>query len=70
MGLDAKEDAQAQLVQASSKMTPAQRARVVVRISAASTVWHADDLALLQPLVAQGLSGMALTLDPSRDHAS
>lgn len=55
---DAKEDARAQLAQAFQQMTLAERARVVVRINAASTAWHADDLARLQPLVAQGLGAV------------
>ena len=42
------------LVQAFAALEAAQRGRVLVRINAAATAWHADDLAALQAMAAHG----------------
>ena len=46
------------LLQAFSSLDAAQRGRLLVRINAAATPWHADDLAALRGLVGQGLGAV------------
>jgi citrate lyase subunit beta/citryl-CoA lyase len=53
-----KAPARAQLADAFSRFTGAERARLLVRINARGTPWFDDDLALLQPLAQQGLAGV------------
>lgn len=49
------------LLQAFAGLDAAQRARVVVRINAAGTPWHLDDLLALRALASQGLSALMLS---------
>ncbi len=55
-----KGSARDHLANAFGGFDPADRARVVVRINASGTRWIADDLRLMQALVAQGLRGVML----------
>ena len=55
-----KATARGLLAQAFSQFAPPERARLLVRINASGTPWHADDLQLLQQLAAQGLAGVML----------
>ncbi|MEO5659040.1 MAG: CoA ester lyase [Polaromonas sp.] len=48
------------LLQAVTALAPAQRSRLLVRINAAATPWHADDLIALRELVANGLGAVML----------
>lgn len=57
---DAKGEARQQLSDGFDAMPAGERARVLVRINAAATPWHADDLALVQVLAWQGLGGVVL----------
>ncbi|XAH25943.1 CoA ester lyase [Xylophilus sp. GW821-FHT01B05] len=57
---DQKEAARLALAQGFGALTSAERARLLVRINAAGTPWHAADLALLGTLAAQGLGGVML----------
>lgn len=52
-----KERARAALLAAVATMSPAQRARLLVRINSEGSPWFADDLAALAQLTAQGLAG-------------
>ena len=61
-----KDAARAALGQAVADLPAADRARVLVRINAEGTPWHADDLRALAPLVAQGLAGVVV---PKAEHA-
>ena len=53
---EGKAPARAALQAALATLPADQRARTVVRINAAGTPWHADDVAALRPLAALGLS--------------
>lgn len=55
-----KAAAREQLAQALPAFSAAERARLVLRINAAGTPWHADDLAALGGLAAQGLQAVVL----------
>lgn len=55
-----KAAAREQLAQALPAFSAAERARLVLRINAAGTPWHADDLAALPDLAAQGLKAVVL----------
>lgn len=55
---DDKALARAQLTDAFSRFTEAERGRLLVRINANGTPWFDDDLALLQRLARQGLAGV------------
>ena len=50
-----KDAARGQLAQALPALTPAERARLALRINAAGTPWHTGDVAALPELAAQGL---------------
>ncbi len=52
-----KDGARAALLAACADLAPAQRARLLVRINAAGTAWHAPDLRALAQLVEQGVAG-------------
>lgn len=60
VGPEQKPAARAQLEQSFALLGVADRSRVVVRINAAGTVWHADDLALAGRLARLGLAGVVL----------
>lgn len=53
-----KKSARNQLSERLVDMNPAQLARIVVRINAAGTPWHDDDLRLLKEWTAQGIAGV------------
>jgi citrate lyase subunit beta / citryl-CoA lyase len=55
---DSKDSARANLAQHLPQLTPAQRARTVVRVNAAGTPWHAADIALLRDWAGQGVAVM------------
>ena len=57
---DAKPAAREQLAQAWSSFTAPERARLLVRVNAAGTPWHFDDLQLVANLAAEGLGGVVL----------
>lgn len=57
---DAKLEARVQLVQAWAGFTTLERARLLVRVNAACTPWHFDDLQLMASLAALGLGGVVL----------
>lgn len=57
---DAKAQARQQLVDGFETLQVDERARVLVRINAAGTAWHADDLALVGRLFKAGLGGVVL----------
>jgi len=57
---DEKAAARDALVQAFAALDAAPRARLLVRVNAAGTPWHADDLTALRGLAAQGLGGVML----------
>ncbi|WP_425425205.1 HpcH/HpaI aldolase/citrate lyase family protein [Xenophilus azovorans] len=52
--------ARAALALAVGALEAADRPRVLVRINAAGTPWHAEDLAALGPLAAQGIAGVVV----------
>lgn len=52
-----KDGARTALAQAVAQLPPQQRARLLVRINAAGTQWHAQDAVLLARLVEQGVAG-------------
>lgn len=52
-----KDGARAVLLAACESLAPAQRARLLVRINAAGTAWHEQDVRALVELVAQGVAG-------------
>ncbi|MGI4776593.1 MAG: HpcH/HpaI aldolase/citrate lyase family protein [Janthinobacterium lividum] len=56
----ARPAARAALLAAWPEWPVAQRARTVVRVNAQGTPWHADDLALVRALAAEGLTGVVL----------
>lgn len=60
VALEAKPAAREQLAQAWASFTAPERARLLVRINAAGTPWHFDDLQLVANLAAQGLGGVVL----------
>lgn len=60
IGPDQKPAARTQLEEAFAHLPLADRARVVIRINAAGTVWHAADLALVGKLAHLGLAGVVL----------
>ena len=64
---DAKPAARAQLAQAWSGFTGPERARLVVRVNAAGTPWHLEDLQLMANLAAEGLGGVVLPKAESPD---
>ena len=49
------------LLQTAASLDAAQRGRLLVRINAAGTPWHADDLAALRALCALGVAGVMLS---------
>lgn len=53
-----KDSAREQLAQHLPQLTPAQRARTVVRVNAVGTPWHEADIALLRDWVVQGVAVM------------
>ena len=58
------------LLPALEALDPAQRSRLLVRINAAGTPWHAGDLAALRALVGHGLGAVSythLTLPTNRE---
>lgn len=55
-----KAAARAALAEAVGALAAAGRARVLVRINAEGTPWHADDLQALGSLVAQGVAGVVV----------
>jgi len=55
-----KAAARKNLVQAFAALDAAQRKRLMVRINAVGTSWHADDLVVLKRLATQGLGGVML----------
>ncbi|HOB66987.1 CoA ester lyase [Ottowia sp.] len=55
-----KAAARALLAQALSSVPAADRARLLLRINAAGTPWHADDVAALPPFAAQGLKAVVV----------
>lgn len=55
-----KEHARGQLANALGGLTSAQHARLLVRVNAAGTPWHADDLRLLAEWAGRGLGGVML----------
>lgn len=57
----ARAEARAALRCAWAGLAPSERARVLVRINAAGTAWHADDLALVASLAREGLGGVVLS---------
>ncbi len=57
---DAKVAARQQLADGFGALHAAERARVLVRINAVGTPWHADDLALVNSLSKEGLGGVVL----------
>ena len=57
---DAKPAARAQLAQAWAGFTGPEQARLVVRVNAAGTPWHLEDLQLMANLAAEGLGGVVL----------
>ena len=62
-----KEAARAALLAACADLSPAQRARLLVRINAAGTAWHADDVRALAQLVQQGVAGAVVPKAESPD---
>jgi citrate lyase subunit beta/citryl-CoA lyase len=60
IGPEQKPSARLQLEEAFALLGVADRGRVVIRINAAGTVWHADDLALVGKLAHRGLAGVVL----------
>lgn len=62
-----KDGARAALLAACADLAPAQRARLLVRINAAGTAWHAPDLRALAQLVAQGVAGAVVPKAESAD---
>ncbi|AOW13891.1 citryl-CoA lyase [Hydrogenophaga crassostreae] len=52
--------ARMQWVQAFASVGESDRARLLVRINAAGTPWHEDDLAMVRQITAQGLGGVAV----------
>ncbi|GAB3479654.1 HpcH/HpaI aldolase/citrate lyase family protein [Polaromonas eurypsychrophila] len=57
---DAKVAARQQLTDGFNALPATERSRVLVRINAAGTPWHADDLALVEMLAMLGLGGVVL----------
>lgn len=62
-----KEAARAALLAACADLPSAQRARLLVRINAAGTAWHADDVRALAQLVQQGVAGAVVSKAESPD---
>jgi len=56
----AKAAAREALREGFAALPPAQRARLLLRVNAAATDWHADDLALAAALSREGLGGLML----------
>ena len=67
IGPDQKPAARTLLEEAFAHLPLADRARVVVRINAAGTAWHAADLALVGKLAHLGLAGVVLPKAESPD---
>ena len=67
IGLEQKPAARVQLEESFALLGVADRSRVVIRINAAGTVWHADDLALVGKLAHRGLAGVVLPKAESPD---
>ncbi|MFV0679702.1 HpcH/HpaI aldolase/citrate lyase family protein [Ottowia sp.] len=55
-----KDAARATLAEALGQLSPVERGRLALRINAAGTPWHADDLAALPALAAEGLCAVVL----------
>ena len=55
-----KSEARRQLTEAYATLNSAARARLLVRINAADTPWHDDDLIAMRQLVRQGLAGVVI----------
>lgn len=75
VALEAKPAAREQLAQAWAGFTAPERARLLVRVNAAGSPWHFDDLQLVANLAAEGLGGVVLPkaesaamLDTLADH--
>ncbi len=64
---DDKPAARSQLVEAFANVPVAHRARLLVRINAAGTPWHEDDLLVAGQLAHQGLAGVVLPKAESPD---
>ena len=60
VALEAKPAAREQLAQAWAGFTAPERARLLVRVNAAGSPWHFDDLQLVANLAAEGLGGVVL----------
>jgi citrate lyase subunit beta/citryl-CoA lyase len=67
VAVDAKTSARDQLANHLGGFDAAQRGRLLVRVNAADTPWHADDLRLLAQWVGQGLGGVMV---PKSDAAA
>ncbi|MGB6100358.1 MAG: CoA ester lyase [Comamonas sp.] len=57
---DAKPTARAAVLEQWASSDPASRARIAIRINAASTPWHKDDCDLVEALAGGGLGGVVL----------
>ena len=75
VALEAKPAAREQLAQAWAGFTAPERTRLLVRVNAAGSPWHFDDLQLVANLAAEGLGGVVLPkaesaamLDTLADH--
>lgn len=64
---DDKPAARLQLEAAFAQVPTADRARLLVRINAAGTSWHDEDLMLMGPLAREGLAGVVLPKAESAD---
>ena len=60
VALEAKAAAREQLAQAWAGFTAPERSRLLIRVNAAGTSWHFDDLQLVANLAAEGLGGVVL----------
>ena len=65
-----KPAARQQLAQAFAVLAPADRTRLLVRINALGTDWHADDVAIAAQLAQQGLGGLMLSKAESAEAAA
>src|SRR5256885_16111867 len=64
-----KDGARQALAQAVGALEGPARARLLVRINAEGTPWHADDLRALAQLVEQGVAGAMVSKEIGRAHA-
>jgi len=60
-----KSTARFYLAQALVTLDEAERSRLLVRVNAAGTPWHEDDLALVNQLAVQGLAGVVAPKEES-----